>query len=1026
MRHNTRGLAGLLITSAMLCVTSPVSLASEASARGFASTSDAPASQIAATTDAAVVEREAGRALLRRGKAGEALVHLEKALPLFRASGNKLGEAATQDLLGDLYDRQGRYDVALEHFQAAHEIYTALAVAENAQPDVVAVLSPKDGAFNANLMLAKIGGMYERGGDAERARAAYARMNVTMPERNALKTAQGGQAKVQSKIGKLRGFGSRMKGAVSGTPNASTPGQAADVVTDTVSSIRGPFEAYRESLIYSVYELGTGRVDYLNEQYDSARKHFENVLAASLANLPGIGARSRTRVFRAAARTSLGDIAFRQSRFSDAIKFYADAAKGAQADERLDLMWPAQRGTGRSLWAQAARETDATRSAKLREDALAAYREALKTIETIRQGSLRADESRATFLATTADVFNEASAALAEMSLSAQTATTATAAAATTSAPVNRNSSNPAPLEGKSLAYAAESLQIVEQGRARSLLDLLNETGASITEGVPAELLQRKTENQQRQEEIAAQLTGVTLSNEPPGKSLDELEAELNKLQTEFDSIENSIRTASPRYAALTNSQPLALTDIQGKVLDEQTTLLEYSLGAEHSYLYAVTPRAMSVYRLPPRAEVERQAKAVREQIIPSMLRRSSTDTTTAAATNNTQRGLSSGAAAAASSGAASTAAALEYAKAAHEFYQTAVEPAAPLFKNTRLLIVADGALNYIPFHALVTSVPATNADYATLPYLTKTNDTLFAPSASVVAAIRQQSAANNGGGAGNNARAGAMLLVADPVFDAGDARASRLSSVKGDATTTAGDETASRGLSVESALADVAQGGGGGESSGAAGETSGKGAGGARLPRLAGTRAEAQGIARLAASSGRKVDTWLDLDANEASVETRDLKSYRVLHFATHGLLNAERPQFTGVVLSLVGNKESADGFLRTDEIFNLRLGSPLVMLSACETGLGRETRGEGVLGLTRAFMYAGAPTVGVSLWSVSDKSTADLMTDFYKNLLAKDGMTATTPAAAIRLARQNMIAGRKYSAPFYWAPFVLVGDWR
>src|SRR5205085_7613678 len=115
---------------------------------------------------------------------------------------------------------------------------------------------------------------------------------------------------------------------------------------------------------------------------------------------------------------------------------------------------------------------------------------------------------------------------------------------------------------------------------------------------------------------------------------------------------------------------------------------------------------------------------------------------------------------------------------------------------------------------------------------------------------------------------------------------------------------------------------------------------------------------------------------ANEASVKPRDIARYRILHVATHELLNTERPQCTGVVLSLVGNREG-DGFLRTDEIFNLKLGAPLVMLSACETGLGREKRGEGVIGLTRAFMYAGAPTVGVSLWSVADKSTADLMTD-------------------------------------------------
>jgi CHAT domain-containing protein len=198
-------------------------------------------------------------------------------------------------------------------------------------------------------------------------------------------------------------------------------------------------------------------------------------------------------------------------------------------------------------------------------------------------------------------------------------------------------------------------------------------------------------------------------------------------------------------------------------------------------------------------------------------------------------------------------------------------------------------------------------------------------------------------------------------------------------------------------------------------------------LARLAGTRTEAEQIVKLAKTSGTQADVWLDLDASEDNLETRDVSKYRVLHIATHGLLNAERPQFTGLVLTLVGNK-SQDGFLRTDEVFNLRLGSPLVMLSACETGLGKEKRGEGVMGLTRAFMYAGAPTVGVSLWSVADKSTAELMTDFYKRLLATPSASSSSvsASAAMRGAQLAMISGKKYSAPFYWAPFVLVGDWR
>ena len=273
----------------------------------------------------------------------------------------------------------------------------------------------------------------------------------------------------------------------------------------------------------------------------------------------------------------------------------------------------------------------------------------------------------------------------------------------------------------------------------------------------------------------------------------------------------------------------------------------------------------------------------------------------------------------------------------------------------------------------------------------------IYAPSASVVAVIRQQATKPTGKN---------LLLVADPVFNPSDPRAKGAPAVpQGGADT--------RGLALSSSVSDVV----GGTQTSEAAQTIGS-----RLARLNGTRVEADQIARLARASGGQADEWLDLDANEANITTRDLKKYRAIHIATHGLLNAERPQFTGVVLSLVGNK-SGDGFLRTDEIFNLKLGAPLVMLSACETGLGREKRGEGVIGLTRAFMYAGAPTVGVSLWSVADKSTPDLMTDFYRRYLAKQ---PTTASAALRAAQQKMIAGKLNSAPFFWAPFVLVGDWK
>ena len=312
-----------------------------------------------------------------------------------------------------------------------------------------------------------------------------------------------------------------------------------------------------------------------------------------------------------------------------------------------------------------------------------------------------------------------------------------------------------------------------------------------------------------------------------------------------------------------------------------------------------------------------------------------------------------------------------------------------------RLLVVADGALNYVPFEVLLKTADA--GDFASLGYLVKSNEIIYAPSASVVGAIKQQRTTTN---------SRALLVIADPVFNSNDTRAKK-------GTPAANTDAEVRGLGIQSALADV---------DGNAPPASNAQMEGLPLARLNGTRVEAEQISKLAKTSGGQADVWLDLEASEENLGTRDITKYRIIHVATHGLLNAERPQFTGVVLSLVGNK-TRDGFVRTDEVFNLHLGSPLAMLSACETGLGKEKRGEGVMGLTRAFMYAGAPTVGVSLWSVADKSTADLMTDFYQRLLSASA--GTTSSGALRGAQLAMISGKKYSAPFYWAPFVLVGDW-
>jgi CHAT domain-containing protein len=888
-----------------------------------------------------------GRRLLKRGRADQALIQLRTALNLYTTAKNNSGIAATHNELGDLYLRQGQYQVALDNYQKALDGFLAFD-AKKAAADAMVGLG--DDKFNANLMLAKIGEVNFRLGKTADSRAAYDRMVVKKPE--------GAASKVGRRFGGLSAIAG---GITTGRVSVEAPTSALTVALEAKKEL----DEYRNSIVYSSYQLGMGRLAYELNDLEGAKKHFELALEAAGSSLAGIAKLGQVRRFRAASRTSLGDVVLRQGKLKDATKFYNEAKKGATEDKRLDLMWPAQRGLGRSLWLQAAQEKDPKKSMALREQAVANYRESLATIETLRQGSLRADESRTTFLATIKDVFDESGSAYAAMALLANTAAGA-------------------PLSGKSLEYAGEAFRINEQSRARSLLDMLSETNAAITEGVPAELLKRKQENFDRQQDIADILTGINISTEEMKKKPAELDAELEKLQAEYEEIENQIRTASPRYATLTANKPMTLAEVQQNVLDDQTVLVEYALQTDESYLFAVSKGAVSLFKLPARANVDKLATDLRAQLIPAKLQRRIVGIDVAEA----NRGF----------GIASSAPedAAPFVAASNALYKAVLEPAAGVLGEKRLMVVADGALNYVPFEVLLKSADA--GDFSSLGYLIKTNEVVYAPSASVVGAIKQQR---------TKATGRSMLIIADPVFNSNDARAKK-------GTTPAAGDAEVRGLGIQASLTDVA-----GTTTPAA---PGAAMEGLPLARLNGTRLEADQISKLAKSSGGQADVWLDLDANEDNVVTRDMSKYRIIHVATHGLLNAERPQFTGVVLSLVGNK-THDGFVRTDEVFNLRLGSPLVMLSACETGLGKEKRGEGVMGLTRAFMYAGAPTVGVSLWSVADKSTADLMTDFYKRLLTAGD--TTTSSSALRGAQLAMIAGKKYSAPFFWAPFVLVGDW-
>jgi CHAT domain-containing protein len=193
------------------------------------------------------------------------------------------------------------------------------------------------------------------------------------------------------------------------------------------------------------------------------------------------------------------------------------------------------------------------------------------------------------------------------------------------------------------------------------------------------------------------------------------------------------------------------------------------------------------------------------------------------------------------------------------------------------------------------------------------------------------------------------------------------------------------------------------------------------RVPRLQFTREEADQILAIASKNDNL--KALDFNASRATATSVELSKYRYVHFATHGYLDSERPDLSAVVLSLVDvNGKQQDGFLRAHDIYNLNLPAELVVLSACQTGLGKQIRGEGLVGLTQGFMYAGARRVLVSLWNVNDKATAELMQRFYRHML-KDNQS---PADSLRSAQIEMWQQKRWASPYYWAAFTLQGEWR
>jgi len=509
--------------------------------------------------------------------------------------------------------------------------------------------------------------------------------------------------------------------------------------------------------------------------------------------------------------------------------------------------------------------------------------------------------------------------------------------------------------------YAVAALEVSERARARDLLELLGEARVDIRQGVDPALLEREHLLQERLNAKAESQTQM-LNRKHTDEQVAVFRKEIDELLAQYRDVEAQIRISSPRYAALTQPGPLTSREIQ-QLLDPDTVLLEYALGEEHSYLWLVTPNSIDGFSLPARATIESAARRVYE-----LLNERNRRVKFESARGRTLRLARADA---------------DYEETSAKLSEAILGPAIERLGNKRLLIVSDGVLDYIPFAAL--PIPR-----STLPMVMR-HEVVNLPSASALAALRHDVT-------GRAKATKALAVIADPVFETDDPRVRRvtISSDNSKAPISSSrDELLRASRDVEPDEVG-------------------------HIARLPFTRREAIGISSLVPASQR----WraLDFEANRATAMSPQLANYRFIHFATHGFLNTKHPELSGIVLSLVDEHgEDQKGFLRANEIFNLKLPAELVVLSGCRTGLGKEKKGEGLLGLTRGFMYAGAARVLVSLWSVSDEASAELMTRAYKGMLGKQRLR---PSAALRAAQISVAKTKRWSAPYYWAAFVLQGE--
>jgi CHAT domain-containing protein/Tfp pilus assembly protein PilF len=496
-----------------------------------------------------------------------------------------------------------------------------------------------------------------------------------------------------------------------------------------------------------------------------------------------------------------------------------------------------------------------------------------------------------------------------------------------------------------------QALEMAERGRARAFLDML----ALSRGGLPDELT---PEQVKREETLLARISAIQKQlwkEGSPAKEEQQQRADLTAAEDDLEAFYLEVRQANPRYASIRYPEPISVSRIQDDLLDEHTALVEFLLGEKRSLVWVVTKNKLTTGILPPRQEIEDQVTAYRK----ALTNRADTLTLRKSLSDVNQLG--------------------------EKMYASLLQPVeAALTFSSKLIIVPDGALHYLPFETLILSPRHGTSSESHSTYLVEEFPTVYAPSASALATVREINEQAT-------APTKALLAFGDPIAPPSSARKADMDHATRTALpgpdTPVTDEYAERGFSFT------------------------------RLPY---TRDEVLGIGKLYSAVQRQI--YLGEQAREETVKSEKLDQFRYIHFASHGFIDEIHPDRSGILFSS-DSHSTEDGVLQMGEIMRLKLNADLVTLSACNTGLGKMVNGEGILGLTRAFFYAGARNVTVSLWSVNDFSTSALMKAFYENL-----NRGLSKSEALRQAKLTLLRGKDnaWHHPYYWGAFVLVGEGR